>query len=102
MRVLLVEDEKKLAALLKKGLEAEQFVVTAVGDGAEALTLIVSHTFDAVILDIMLPSLSGLDVVKRLRERRNRTPVLMLTARDSAVDVVRGLNLGADDYLTKP
>jgi len=102
MRVLVVEDEKRLAALLKKGLEAEQCVVTLVNDGAEALTLILNHSFDAVLLDIMLPGLSGFDVVKRLREKRNRTPVLMLTARDSAADIVKGLNLGADDYLTKP
>src|SRR5215471_6709982 len=102
MRVLVAEDEKKLSALLKRGLEGEQCVVTVVGNGAEALSLILNHTFDAVVLDVSLPGLSGFDVVKRLRERRNRTPVLILTARDSAADVINGLNLGADDYLTKP
>jgi DNA-binding response OmpR family regulator len=102
MRVLVVEDEKKLSALLKKGLESEQWVVTVAGNGVEALELALNHSFDAVLLDVMLPGLSGLEVVRRLREKRNRTPVLMLTARDGSNDVINGLNLGADDYLTKP
>ena len=102
MRVLVVEDEKKLLGLLKKGLESEHWVVTVAGNGLEALDLALNHSFDAVLLDIMLPGLSGLEVVKRLRENRNRTPVLMLTARDASSDVITGLNLGADDYLTKP
>lgn len=102
MRVLVVEDEKKLSALLKKGLESEHWVVTVAGNGIEALDLALNHSFDAVLLDIMLPGLNGLEVVKRLREKRNRTPVLMLTARDASSDVITGLNLGADDYLTKP
>ena len=102
MRVLVVEDEKKLSALLKKGLEAEQWVVTVAGSGAEALDLALNHSFDAMLLDIMMPGLNGFEVVRRLREKRNRTPVLMLTARDAPTDVIAGLNLGADDYLTKP
>jgi two-component system response regulator MprA len=102
MRVLIVEDEKKLSALLKKGLESEQWSVTVEGNGSDALELALNHTFDAVLLDVMLPGLNGFEVIKRLREKRNRTPVLMLTARDAASDVITGLNLGADDYLTKP
>src|SRR3989442_1543038 len=102
MRILVVEDEAKMARLLKRGLEEEKHSVTLAPTGAEALELSDGYSFDVVILDIMLPGMNGFDVVRRLRQADNRVPVLMLTARDAAADIVKGLDLGADDYLTKP
>src|SRR5712691_8441293 len=102
MRILVVEDETKMARLLKKGLEEEKHSVTLAAAGAEALELSMAYSFDVVILDIMLPGIDGFEVVRRLRRANNRVPILMLTARDAAPDVVKSLDLGADDYLTKP
>lgn len=102
MEILIVEDDSRMAALLKRGLEAEGHVGTSCADGLEALDFVVSRDFDVVLLDLMLPGIDGLELVRRLRERGKRTPVLMLTARDAPADVVRGLDLGADDYMTKP
>jgi len=102
MRILVVEDEMKMARLLKKGLEEEKHSVTLTAAGAEALELSHAYSFDVVILDIMLPGINGFEVVRRLRQADNRVPVLMLTARDAAADIVNGLDSGADDYLTKP
>ncbi len=101
MRVLIVEDEKKMAAVLKKGLEAENHQVTLAFDGRTGLEL-GSMDFDVIVLDLMLPSIDGFEVARRLRKDGNQTPILMLTARDAVPDIVKGLDLGADDYLTKP
>ncbi|HEX3105173.1 MAG TPA: response regulator transcription factor [Terriglobales bacterium] len=101
MRILIVEDEKKMAAVLKKGLEAENHKVTLAFDGRTGLEL-GSTDFDVIVLDLMLPVIDGFEVARRLRKNRNQTPILMLTARDAVPDIVKGLDLGADDYLTKP
>ena len=102
MRILIVEDERKMANLLKKGLEEEQHSVTVASNGRDGLDLALGHEFDALVLDVMLPGLDGFEVARRLRTRGNRTPILMVTARDTVPDVVKGLDIGADDYLTKP
>jgi two-component system OmpR family response regulator len=102
MRILIVEDEKKMAAVLKKGLEAENHRVTLAFDGRDGLELASTMEFDVVVLDLMLPVIDGFEVARRVRKLDNRTPILMLTARDAAPDIVKGLDLGADDYLTKP
>jgi two-component system response regulator MprA len=102
MRVLIVEDEKSMAALLKKGLEEENHSVSVAFDGLEALDLARIYEFDAIVLDLMLPGVDGFEVARRLRRSRNQTPILILTARDAVPDIVKGLDLGADDYLTKP
>lgn len=102
MNLLIVEDEPRMAELLRKGLTEEGHTATAAPDGSQGLELAKNYEFDVIILDIMLPRLSGYELVKRLRAERVRTPVLMLTARDSVPDIVRGLDMGADDYMTKP
>jgi|SRR6185437_7536433 len=102
MQILIVEDEKKMAAVLKKGLEADNHRVTLAFDGRSGLDMASSAEFDVVVLDLMLPVIDGFEVAKRLRKNANHTPILMLTARDTAADIVKGLDLGADDYLTKP
>ena len=102
MQLLLAEDEPRMASLLERGLSEEGHRVVVARDGAEALDIARSSAFDVIVLDVMLPRLDGLAVARRLREARNQTPVLMLTARDSDADVIRGLDSGADDYLTKP
>jgi DNA-binding response OmpR family regulator len=101
MRILIVEDEKKMAAVLKKGLEAENHRVTLAFDGRTGLEL-GSADFDVIVLDLMLPLIDGFEVARRLRKNGNQTPILMLTARDAVLDIVKGLDVGADDYLTKP
>src|SRR6266516_146667 len=102
MRVLIVEDEKRMAGLLKKGLEEENHSVTLAHDGPAGLEMAELYEFDAVVLDIMLPGIDGFEVARRLRRNRNQTPILILTARDAVPDIVKGLDVGADDYLTKP
>ena len=102
MRILIVEDEQKMAKLLKKGLEEETHSVTIAHDGADGFEISQTHPFDVIIMDIMLPGMTGFEIVRRLRQAENHVPVLMLTARDAVSDIVKGLNLGADDYLTKP
>ena len=102
MRILVVEDESKLAGLLRQALHEEGHTVTVALDGKDGLALAQSSEFDVILLDVMLPGNDGFTVVRRLRGEKNRTPILLLTARDSAQDIVEGLNLGADDYLTKP
>ncbi|MBI3695932.1 MAG: response regulator transcription factor [Acidobacteria bacterium] len=102
MKLLVVEDEPKMAALLRKGLEEEGYAVTVAADGPTGLEYAQTSDFDLIVLDVMLPRMDGFEVARRLRARHNRTPILMLTARDAAPDVVKGLNLGADDYVTKP
>jgi len=102
MKLLIVEDEARMADLLRKGLTEEGHTVTCAGDGAEGLALAKGYEFDAIVLDVMMPKLSGYDLAKRLRTEKIRTPILMLTARDAVPDIVRGLDTGADDYMTKP
>ncbi len=102
MRILIVEDEKKTAAFIQKGLTEHGFVATSVADGEEGLDVAVTQGFDALIVDVMLPSRNGWSLVRQLRAERVDTPVLYLTARDSVEDRVKGLELGADDYLVKP
>jgi two-component system, OmpR family, copper resistance phosphate regulon response regulator CusR len=101
-RVLVVEDDVKVAHALEHGLATEQYAVTLASTGEEAFFQASSGTFDLVLLDVMLPARDGFEVVKALRARSVQTPVLMLTARDAVDDRVRGLDLGADDYLVKP
>jgi len=102
MHILIVEDEPQMAGLLKRGLEEEAYQVSIARDGQAALDLSCTRKFDAIVLDVMLPKLNGVDVARQLRSREQETPVLMLSARDTLSDVVRGLDAGADDYLTKP
>ena len=102
MNLLIVEDEARMADLLRKGLTEEGHTATCASDGVEGLALAKSYEFDVIILDVMMPRLSGYEMAKRLRAEKVSTPILMLTARDSVPDVVRGLDLGADDYMTKP
>lgn len=101
MRILIVEDEAKTAAYLKRGLGENGFVADVAADGTDGLHLALTHPYDLVILDVMLPGRDGFGVLHELRSRQP-TPVLMLTARGSVADRVRGLELGADDYLVKP
>lgn len=102
MRVLVVDDEVGLTRALRRGLEAEGFAVDVAHDGATGLELATDTDYDAIVLDIMLPRRNGYDVVTALRERAVWTPVLMLSAKDGEHDVADGLDVGADDYLTKP
>jgi DNA-binding response OmpR family regulator len=102
MRVLVVEDEKKTASFIRKALQAESFAVDVSHDGSEALLLASNTPFDAIVLDIMLPRRDGLSVLRQLRQQKNNTPVLLLSARGQVDERVEGLNAGADDYLPKP
>ena len=102
MRILVVEDEKKLAMFIRKALREAGFAVDVVHNGDEALDLANNTPFDAIVLDIMLPGRDGLSIVRILRERRNAVPILILTARAEVPERIEGLNLGADDYMTKP
>ena len=102
MRLLFVEDEPDLREVLKKQLQGSGYSVDACGDGLEALDYLQLTAYDAVILDIMLPEVDGLSVLKKMRTADDKTPVLLLTARGSVEDRVAGLDLGADDYLVKP
>ena len=102
MRVLVVEDERKISSYLKRGLEEQGYAVDTAFTGVEALDWADAAPYDLVILDILLPEMDGLTVCRELRKRGSRTPILMLTARDSVDDRVNGLDAGADDYLVKP
>jgi two-component system, OmpR family, response regulator len=102
MRVLVVEDERPLASAIRQGLEAEGFVVDLAFDGREGLRLATERTYDAVVLDIMLPGLNGYRVCAELRAAANWTPVLMLTAKDGELDEAEALDTGADDFVSKP
>jgi len=102
MRVLIVEDERAMAELLKKGLEEENHRAALAFDGVQGLELAKTYEFDAIVLDLMLRRVDGFEVARRLRHGGNQTPILILTARDAVPDIVKGLDLGADDYLTKP
>ena len=102
MNILIIEDEKRLADALSHILLEERYIVDVVYDGAEGLDYALSGIYDCIILDIMLPSMNGFDVCLKLRHQKITTPVLMLTAKDTIPDKVRGLDAGADDYMTKP
>jgi len=102
MNILIVEDEARIASFVERGLKAEGFAVTIASDGTSGYALACQDEVDLVILDLMLPGLSGEEVLQRLRARRPDVPVIVLTARDAVEDRVRNLNAGADDYLTKP
>ena len=102
MRVLVVEDERKVASFIRQGLQEEGHAVEVAADGETALDLLAGPPYDLVVLDVMLPRRDGFGVVRAMRQRGLETPVLLLTARDSVNDRVTGLDLGADDYLTKP
>ncbi len=102
MRILVVEDDKKVASFLEKGLREEGYAVDVAHDGTDGLMKAHVHEYDLLLLDIMLPGKSGLEIVRDLRSKERTVPVLMLTARDDQEDVVVGLDAGADDYLTKP
>ncbi|MET0800838.1 MAG: response regulator transcription factor [Actinomycetota bacterium] len=102
MRVLVVEDEKRLASGLKRGLEAEGYATDVALDGTDGLWMAQEHPYDAIVLDIMLPGLDGYQVCSTLREEGNWTPILVLTAKEGEFDQAEALDMGADDYLTKP
>ena len=102
MKILLVEDDKGIARFVKKGLTENAFLVDSVSDGEGGVQLALQGSYDLIILDILLPKMDGLEVLKRLRGMSIQTPIVFLTAKDSESDVVLGLNSGADDYLTKP
>ncbi len=102
MRILVVEDEKKVARFLEKGLREEGYSVDVSHDGTDGLLKAHVHDYDLLVLDVMLPEKSGLEVVRELRARESSVPVLLLTARGDQDDIVLGLDAGADDYLTKP
>jgi DNA-binding response OmpR family regulator len=102
MRVLLVEDEKKMASFIERGLKEEGYAVDVAFDGEQGWDYVAANEYDAVVLDLMLPKISGLDLCSKIRKGGNQTPILMLTARDSVEDKIKGLDQGADDYLTKP
>jgi heavy metal response regulator len=102
MRVLVVEDEKKTASFVRKALQTEGFAVDACHNGDDALAVAKTTPFDVIVLDIMLPGRDGLSVLRQLREQRNATPILLLSARGEVNERVEGLDAGADDYLPKP
>jgi two-component system copper resistance phosphate regulon response regulator CusR len=102
MRILLVEDEEKVSRFVATGLKAEQFAVDTVRDGATGLQMALDSEYDLLIVDLMLPGLSGTELIRRLREKNTSVPIVVLTARDAVVDKVNNFEAGADDYLTKP
>jgi DNA-binding response OmpR family regulator len=102
MHILVVEDERKVASFIKRGLEAAHYSVDVEHDGAAGLHRLLESDYDLMILDVMLPRLDGLSLMREIRQRQIKVPVLLLTARATVADKVLGLDLGADDYLTKP
>lgn len=102
MKLLIIEDDPKIIAFVQKGLQEEGFIVDAAGDGEEGLYLAEQYTYDLLIIDWMLPKLDGLKICEKLREKKNLTPILMLTAKTSVEERITGLGCGADDYLVKP
>jgi heavy metal response regulator len=102
MRILLVEDDKGIVRFVKKGLLENSFSVDVATDGEEGLNSVLHMKYDLIVLDILLPKMDGREVLKKIRSMDIQTPVIFLTAKDSESDIVKGLNLGADDYLTKP
>jgi heavy metal response regulator len=102
MRILVIEDEVKIAQFIKRGLKEEGYAVDVANDGEEGHFLLSSNEYDAIILDLMLPKIDGLTLCRTLRKEGNQTPIVMLTAKDTVKDKVKGLDSGADDYLPKP
>jgi heavy metal response regulator len=102
MRILVIEDEDKVASFIKRGLEEERYAVDVASDGDEGMALAELAPYDVIVLDLMLPGMNGFQILKRLRDDGVATPVSILTARNAVDDKIRGLDLGADDYLTKP
>lgn len=102
MRALIIEDEKRMALLLKKALEEKNHSAVTAFTGNDGLSTAQESNFDVIVLDLMLPGLDGFEIVRKLREAGDKTPILVLTARDAVTDIVEGLDLGVDDYLTKP
>jgi len=102
MRILVIEDEKKVADFVSKGLEEEHYAVDTAYDGEIGLDLAETNDYDLVVLDLMIPKIDGWEVLRRMRANGNKVPVLILTARDSVEEIVKGLDSGSDDYLTKP
>ena len=102
MRILVIEDEKKVASFIKKGLEEEHYAVDIAHDGETGFYLSEINDYDLIVLDLMIPKIGGLEVLKRIRGKKNNVAVLVLTAKNSVEDIVRGLDSGCDDYLTKP
>jgi heavy metal response regulator len=102
MRVLLAEDDKRIASFVSKGLRENSYAVDAVNNGEEALYQVSVNDYDLIILDVMMPKKDGFEVCREIRDDKNKTPILMLTARDAIEDRISGLDFGADDYLVKP
>ena len=102
MKILIIEDDKEISEALREGLEDEAYAVDTCLDGDEGYRTAIAEEYDLIILDVMLPSVNGFEVCQKLRAEKNKTPILMLTARGQSQDVVRGLDFGADDYLAKP
>lgn len=102
MRVLIVEDEVRLAEALGEIMKSQRYTVDIVNDGEDGFDYAMSDIYDVIVMDIMLPKMNGFDIVRKMREEKNNTPVIMLTARDDTSDKIKGLDCGADDYLTKP
>ncbi|MBI4004535.1 response regulator transcription factor [Candidatus Roizmanbacteria bacterium] len=102
MKLLVIEDEHRIAASIKKGLEQERYIVDVAYTGDDGYDMAYTGDYDLIILDILLPAINGIEIVKQLRKESIHTPILMLTAKDQVADKVRGLNSGADDYLSKP
>lgn len=102
MQILVVEDEQRMADLLRRTLQEEGHQVIVASEGKEGFAMAQCSPFDVILLDVMLPGMDGVTIARRLRETRNQTPILMLTARDAPADIIKGLDCGADDYLTKP
>ena len=102
MKILLLEDDKTVARFIEKGLKETNYIVEAVFDGEEGLHRALSQSYDLIILDVMLPKIDGWEILKSIRKKQVKTPVIFLTAKDTKEDIVKGLELGADDYLVKP
>jgi len=102
MRVLVVDDQVRMAGLIKRGLEEEGYAVDVVGDGADAVWMATENAYDAIVLDVMLPGIDGFEVCRQMREAQQWAPVLIVSARSEVGDRVKGLDVGADDYLVKP
>ena len=102
MKILIVEDERGIVELLRKGLQEEGHTVLAAFDASDSIGLAQTCDFDVILLDVMMPQMNGFEVTRALRELNVTAPIVMLTARDAVPDIVRGLNSGADDYITKP
>lgn len=102
MRILIAEDDRPVASFLKKGLEAEHYAVDVVPDGQEAVDMAEEYDYDLMVLDLILPKVDGFEVLRQVRTKKKPLPVLVLTGRTRVEDRVKGLDLGADDYLTKP